>query len=230
MSRAPFRVTHIVFDVDGTLVDFETALQAALREAAGAASAHLGTPVTATQLHQSRELVAVDAAWAGRTFRETRDESIRRVLATAGEDAPEAVETIAAAYYAARDANLHAYDDVEGSLGALAERGFTLIAATNGNADLASHGFMAHVAHHQQAEAVGVSKPDPAFFARAVADAGGRTELALSVGDRVENDVTPALAAGLQAVLLDRGGRAPEIEVPRIASLQELVDLVELPG
>ena len=42
---APYRVTHIVFDVDGTLVDFQTALQAALREAAGAASAHLGTLV-----------------------------------------------------------------------------------------------------------------------------------------------------------------------------------------
>ena len=227
---APYRVTHIVFDVDGTLVDFESALQAALREAAGAASAHLGTLVTPMHLHQARELLTADPVWSRRKFTEIRDESIRRVLAAGGEQAPEATTAVAATYYEARDANLHPYDDVEDSLRLLAERGFTLIAATNGNADLASHRFMTHVAHHQQAEVIGVSKPNPEFFARAVAVTGGLPEAALSVGDRIDNDVTPARAAGLHAVFLDRAGAAPDADVPRIASLSELLDRVVLPG
>ncbi len=230
MAGPPFRVTHIVFDVDGTLVDFESALRAALRAAAEAASAHLGTIVSPTQLHQARELLTVDPAWRGKTFVTIRDESIRRVLAAAGEHDPEIVRSVAETYYAARDQNLHAYDEVEPTLGELAGAGFTLIAATNGNAELASHRFMAHVSHHQQAEVIGVSKPDPEFFRRAVSDTNGRVELALSVGDRVENDVSPAHAAGLHAVFLDRHDAAPDIDVPSIASLSELPGLVEFAG
>lgn len=230
MASPPFRVTHVIFDVDGTLVDFQTALRAALHAAAEAASSHLGTLVTPTQLHQSRELLSVDPAWRGEKFTTIRDESIRRILAAAGEHDPEVVRSIAETYYAARDANLHAYEDVDDTLATLAGAGFTLVAATNGNADLGSHAFMSHVSHHQQAEGIGVSKPNPEFFTRAVADTGGQPGLSLSVGDRVENDVTPAHTAGLRAVFLDRHGAAPDIDVPSIASLAELPALLEFAG
>ncbi|WP_026128208.1 HAD family hydrolase [Nocardiopsis lucentensis] len=56
----------------------------------------------------------------------------------------------------------------------------------------------------------GVSKPDPAFFDRVLklADAArpgiGADEI-LYVGDRVDNDVLPARAAGMRAALLRRG-------------------------
>ena len=230
MTVPPFRVTHIVFDVDGTLVDFETALRAALVAAAEAASLHLGTIVTPTQLRQSRELVVVEPTWQGRMFTEVRDESIRRVLASAGGAAPEAVEAVTATYYTARDENLHAYEDVEPTLSKLAERGFTLVAATNGNAILSQHAFMEHVSHHQQAERIGISKPNPEFFAQAIRDSGGRPELGLSVGDRVDNDIGPAQSAGLYAVFLDRHGVAPELDVPWVSSLSELLPLVEFAG
>jgi HAD superfamily hydrolase (TIGR01662 family) len=51
----------------------------------------------------------------------------------------------------------------------------------------------------------GVRKPDPAFFERLVAEAGCEPSEVAYVGDRVDNDVVPAAAAGLVAVWLRRG-------------------------
>jgi HAD superfamily hydrolase (TIGR01549 family) len=55
-------------------------------------------------------------------------------------------------------------------------------------------------------EALGVDKPAPGFFAAAL-EALGRPQpgTVAYVGDRVDNDVRPALAAGLRAVWLRRG-------------------------
>jgi FMN phosphatase YigB (HAD superfamily) len=51
----------------------------------------------------------------------------------------------------------------------------------------------------------GVSKPDPAFFARLVDELGLAPAEIAYVGDRVDNDVVPAADAGLVAVHLRRG-------------------------
>jgi HAD superfamily hydrolase (TIGR01662 family) len=74
---------------------------------------------------------------------------------------------------------------------------------------------------------LGVRKPDPRFFEEIVqlADASDPGEV-VYVGDRVDNDVLPARAAGLVAVHLRRGPwgrlqRTPD-GVPAIDSLAEL--------
>jgi HAD superfamily hydrolase (TIGR01662 family) len=51
----------------------------------------------------------------------------------------------------------------------------------------------------------GVRKPSPAFFERMVDEAGCEPARLAYVGDRVDNDVVPALAAGLVAVHVRRG-------------------------
>jgi len=54
-------------------------------------------------------------------------------------------------------------------------------------------------------ESLGVRKPDPRFFRRIVELAGCRPGEVAYVGDRVDNDVLPAAAAGLVAVHVRRG-------------------------
>jgi HAD superfamily hydrolase (TIGR01509 family) len=54
-------------------------------------------------------------------------------------------------------------------------------------------------------ESWGVSKPDPEFFARVVDALGLPAAEIAYVGDRVDNDVLPALAAGMTAVHLASG-------------------------
>jgi HAD superfamily hydrolase (TIGR01549 family) len=72
----------------------------------------------------------------------------------------------------------------------------------------------------------GVEKPEPAFFARIVEESGVTAEEIAYVGDRVDNDVEPALAAGMVAVHLRRGPwgylHEPPPEAIRITSLDEL--------
>jgi FMN phosphatase YigB (HAD superfamily) len=75
----------------------------------------------------------------------------------------------------------------------------------------------------------GVAKPDPAFFRRMIAEAGCAPDQIVYIGDRVDNDALPALAAGLQTIHIARGpwgvvqGRWPEAQrLRRIRSLAEL--------
>ena len=51
----------------------------------------------------------------------------------------------------------------------------------------------------------GLQKPDPAFFARVARELGLAPERIAYVGDRLDNDVRPAKAAGMTAVFLRRG-------------------------
>jgi HAD superfamily hydrolase (TIGR01549 family) len=73
----------------------------------------------------------------------------------------------------------------------------------------------------------GLEKPAPEFFERLVAEAGVAAGDVAYVGDRVDNDVAPARAAGLVAVHLHRGPWAyiqdgAEQADLRIESLDEL--------
>ena len=87
-----------------------------------------------------------------------------------------------------------------------------------------------HVDFVGSSERWGIQKPDPGFFAQVVEEAGVPAEEILYVGDRVDNDVIPARAAGLHAVRIRRGGHA-QVESPAgtvtIESLDELPEVLE---
>jgi HAD superfamily hydrolase (TIGR01549 family) len=78
---------------------------------------------------------------------------------------------------------------------------------------------------------LGVEKPDPAFFAAVVSATGAPPGDIAYVGDRVDNDVLPARAAGLRPVWLRRGPwgalhRLPEgVAVPQAHGLGDLAEL-----
>ena len=96
--------------------------------------------------------------------------------------------------------------------------------------DAAQEGFLrAHVDFVGSSERWGVEKPDAAFFARVVDEAEAPAGEILYVGDRVDNDVLPALAAGLHAVRIRRGEHA-HIESPAgvvtVGSLDELPEVL----
>ncbi|MDQ3343524.1 MAG: HAD family hydrolase [Actinomycetota bacterium] len=85
-------------------------------------------------------------------------------------------------------------------------------------------------------DAMGVAKPDPAFFDQVLARCHDpRPADVAYVGDRVDNDVRPAAAAGLRAVWLRRGPwgvvqrdeeRRAHLVVDSLAELVERLDEV----
>jgi HAD superfamily hydrolase (TIGR01549 family) len=78
----------------------------------------------------------------------------------------------------------------------------------------------------------GVAKPDQKFFAKVIDAAGEAPEAIAYVGDRLDNDVLPTLAAGMASVFVQRGpwgwmhAERPEIERAhiRVESLLDLPD------
>jgi HAD superfamily hydrolase (TIGR01662 family) len=78
----------------------------------------------------------------------------------------------------------------------------------------------------------GVHKPDPRFFARIVTELDVPAAEIVYVGDRLDNDVRPAAAAGMRAIFIRRGPwawiQAPHHDPPE-ASLT-IATLAELPA
>jgi HAD superfamily hydrolase (TIGR01509 family) len=75
---------------------------------------------------------------------------------------------------------------------------------------------------------IGVRKPDPAFFEKVAALIGYPPAEVAYVGDRVDNDVLPAAAAGMVAVHVRRGPWGRLQRTPPEATLA-LDDLASLP-
>ena len=72
----------------------------------------------------------------------------------------------------------------------------------------------------------GVEKPDPDIYRLAIERAGVQPRECVHVGDSIANDLEPATAVGMKAVMIDRSASFPESPYPRIVTLTELPALV----
>ena len=99
------------------------------------------------------------------------------------------------------------YPDVRPAFAALADLRLEVIIAGNQpvEAGAALRAMNLGVEHILISDEIGISKPDPAFFTRVCEVAGAKPSHVMYVGDRVDNDVRPAVAAGLVTVHLRRG-------------------------
>jgi FMN phosphatase YigB (HAD superfamily) len=122
------------------------------------------------------------------------------------------------------DRDLHA--DALPCLEALRARGLRIGAA--GNMYAHHEDFLRpHVDFVGSSERWGVEKPAEGFFANVVAEAGAPADEILYVGDRVDNDVLPALAAGMHAVRIRRGAHAHIDSPPGTITIDSLAQLLE---
>jgi FMN phosphatase YigB (HAD superfamily) len=80
----------------------------------------------------------------------------------------------------------------------------------------------------------GISKPDPAFFARICSELRLPADQIVYVGDRLDNDVAPAAAAGMKAVFIRRGPwgilQSESLDPYAAGALAAIDSLTELPA
>ena len=127
------------------------------------------------------------------------------------------------------------YDDVRPALRALRVRGAPLAVFSNWDARLppllAALGLGGYFCRVLVSLDLPAAKPSQAAFeavARQLPEAGGDRPLPMMVGDRLDHDVLPALAAEWEAVWLDRSGlgHAPD----GVLVVRDLRDLADLSG
>jgi putative hydrolase of the HAD superfamily len=241
MSTPCFAAELVTFDIGGTLLTFRpdqvqewcvvlsevgvtveaARIEAALAGARPRAAAHRRATVGAD--HR----VSVEAGEA------RRRRFIVDVLRDAGvsdADLPRAEAAMKAAFDSPR--MYVAFDDALPVLRELWLRGLKLAAISNTwpamPKILMALGFDEYLGYWVVSEFLGVEKPAPAIFERALDIAGAEPARAIHVGDDLATDVEGALGVGMRAVLLDRSGRAQrDGRVPVIQRLDELLTIVE---
>ncbi|MEU8420639.1 HAD family hydrolase [Micromonospora sp. NPDC048835] len=126
------------------------------------------------------------------------------------------------------------YPDARGCLRALKEQGLFVGLAGNqpAHAEATLRALDLPVDLIGTSHGWGVAKPAPAFFERVVEAGGGVASTILYVGDRPDNDVRPALAAGMKTCLIRRGPWGHILDPSTVAGrCQFRIDsLDELPG
>jgi putative hydrolase of the HAD superfamily len=128
-----------------------------------------------------------------------------------------------------RDVRLGLQDDALASLEALKKAGARMGVISN-----STHGMMRDFARLNlkpyfqsvvYSQPLNARKPDPHIFLVALSKFGVPPTRAWMVGDDPDHDVRGASGVGIVPILIDRGGRHPEVTSTRVADLREVVRL-----
>ncbi len=228
----------LCFDLDGTLVDSHTR-PALLRALCIEIAPSLGLDGENLAAAHDEAWDAYwpdiqDDWWEGRISNaDMTRETWRRALASVGvaADAAELDRLVTRDHEAARRSHQR-FPDVLDALAAVADAGFRLALVTNGGGDLQREklrdigiedAFEVIVVSGE----VGVAKPDPRIFERALESLGVTADRAAHVGDTLSSDIEGAIAAGVRPVWLNRKGESSDYRGLEIRSLGDLRSILE---
>ena len=118
-----------------------------------------------------------------------------------------------------------AYPDAASALAVLRRRGLALVCVSNWDYALpdvlAGCGLAEALDGVVTSAGAGARKPDPAIFVAALELAGCGPAEALHVGDSLAEDVQGARAAGIEALLIDRGEGGGGDELASLAEIEQ---------
>lgn len=144
------------------------------------------------------------------------------------------VEACARLFFQESTHGMAVYDDARGLLASLRYRGYRTAVVTNAIFPSALFapkvnelGLAGYIDAFVSSADVGVAKPNPGPFLRALAELKVEAQDALFVGDMVATDIVGARAAGMRAVLLERTDRAKDrsgyLVIERLTALNDIL-------
>ncbi|TDW86736.1 HAD family hydrolase [Kribbella sp. VKM Ac-2566] len=217
----------VLFDLDGTLVDQQSAAAAAV--VGWAAEYGVTGPEVAARWavvsekhyrrYQRREL----------TFAEQRRRRVREFLEVEASDAE--ADSMFEGYVRRYEDGWTVFDDAVPGLRAVRDAGLGVVVLTNGNGDhqrfkLDRLGLTGEIDELITGDTLPMGKPDPRAFVHALDRLESTADDVVMVGDSLENDIRGARAVGIQAVLVDRNDAHRGADVPRVRVLTQVLDVV----
>ena len=222
-------VRAVLFDLDDTLFDHQACARAALAAVHGAHGCFTGIPFDDFERQHARflEELHVEVMEGRLGIDAAREERFRRLFASAGVAADDALMQATAAAY--RERYLSARRAIDGAAALLPHvRRRARVAIVSNNLleeqqqKLKHCGLDAHIDALIVSEEVGVSKPHPRIFEVALERVGVTAAEAVMIGDSWSADVAGALAAGIRPIWFNRHRQPrPEPDVP-VAELHAL--------
>lgn len=144
------------------------------------------------------------------------------------------VESCARLFFQESTHGVSVYDDARALLASLRFRGYRTGVVTNAifpavlfGPKVNELGLAGHIDTFVSSADVGLAKPNPGPFLKALAEIKVSPQDALFVGDTVATDIAGARAAGMRAVLLERTDRARDrsgyLVIERLTALNEIL-------
>jgi putative hydrolase of the HAD superfamily len=213
----------VLFDLDGTLVEQESAAAAAVVD--WAAEHGITDPDVAARWAAVSDRHYVRYQRRELTFAEQRRNRVREFLGVDASD--EDADELFHGYLQRYEAGWTLFDDAVPALRRVRAAGLAIVVFTNGNTDhqrfkLDRFGLSDEIDVLISSEMLPAGKPDPRAFLHALDLLQLAPSEAMMVGDSLEKDVRGALAVGIDAVLVDRYDEHADVAVRRIRSLREL--------
>lgn len=222
----------LIFDIDNTLYDYDTAHAAALRAVFDKTGQTLGLSAERfTALHQEAFQIQTDRIGTQCAAIHNRLIRCQIMLEQIGKPISYAPQ-MTGIYWSAFLAHMHLTPGAEECLSSSKKAGYLIGIGTNMTADyqyakLDRLGLLRYVDFMVTSEEAGVEKPEPKFFDLCVKKAGCSAGECVFIGDNLAYDVLGAKQAGLHPVWLCPVTPQEEPPAARIRSLEELPDLLQ---
>ena len=223
-------ITTLSFDLDDTLWDPRPALIAADKAqwlALAQRYPNVADRFTRDQIYVCRKQILADAPSIVGDVTALRIEVMYRVLMSLDIAPAEADESARMAFEAfmAKRNDVTLFPEAISMLKKVSES-YTVVAITNGNADVFKTGIGLYFDLSVRADEVGIAKPDRGIFDLTWEKLGCQSSDAIHIGDSLENDVQGAINAGVTPIWYNPNREQNTLGVNEVRALSELPSVI----